>query len=236
MFSTPDALLTFSLLVSIVKSTPHPALQSFDPDAPWWDMPVDEPWSSMPLDDLPNEDELGNYDPLANLFDWKPTPDPNLNWNEGELFAANVGSGDFCSAEDMELSPLIGRLRAREGSEFGSGAGKTCVAPKEGDNDEELTPFLLQLPDVEEVIYPPIKGEPDICPPWRFGERDIPLCSSGDRNDEKHDPDTEGITLDNAKLCKSLVRPVDFLRSTPARHNSTYLVSTIILMQDRTDG
>jgi hypothetical protein len=202
MFSFSDALFTFSFLVTIVKSAPRPAPQSFEHDASWL---------SMPLDNLPYEDEWVNYALPADLFDWNPTPDPNLSWNEGDLFATDVGSGEFCSAEDLELSPLIGRLRAREGSEYGSGAGKTCAAPTEGDNDEELTPFLLQLPELEEVIFPPVKSEREICPISKYGKRDIPLCSSGDPNDVIFDRETISIILVNAKLCKSMLSPIDFL-------------------------
>lgn len=112
----------------------------------------------------------------------------------------------------MQLLPAIGRLRARQPGGSQSGKGKTCEAEQQTPDetpdenpDENLTPFLEQLQKVEELAPPLIEGRSDVCPPWEYAERDIPLCSSGNPRDEKFIPGDLGIILRNAIACKSLL-------------------------------
>lgn len=171
MLTTPKALLAFWLLIAIVNSTPRPSAQNFDSNSDA------EPPVNTSLDGLSYNDDSMASAALTNTFGSDLTADSNPIGDQENLFAGNIRAGDSCRAEDAQSVSAIGRLRRREGSQSVPGEGKTCVSPAAGASNEPLDPFLLQLPQVEEVVAPAVVGRLDICPPLVFGDRDIPLCS-----------------------------------------------------------
>ena len=170
MFTAPKAAITFSILITIVSSISRPSAEDFDPDF------NEALYTDMFLDELSNSDDLMASAGLTDMFE-DLTLDANFLGDEENLFAADTRPGNSCSAEDIPSLTLIGKLRSREESQSGSADGNFCVPPTQESTGETLDPFLPQLPMVDQVVKPTLESRRDICPAWRFGRRDIPLCS-----------------------------------------------------------
>ena len=126
---------------------------------------------------------------------------------EENLMAENRVSGEMCPAEDDLSSPFIGRLRVRD-SQPGNGR-KLCGATpnKIGESDEGLDSFLESVPQVFAPTDPGIRERRDICPPEQYENRNYPVCSSGNPDDEHITPGffpgTTEIALVPAYPCRS---------------------------------
>lgn len=105
---------------------------------------------------------------------------------EESLFADNLGGTDEpCQAESISLSSIVGkRLKLREEFDLISEGGKTCAAPPEKSNEEDLDSLLQHLPEGFLTPDPGVGENRDICPEKTFGKHKIPVCSSGDPRDE----------------------------------------------------
>lgn len=200
MFTTSKALLTFSLLVAIVNSTTGPVIQDFDPNSD------DALSTNMFFDGISTDDDMTTSGALTDMFDSGLTVDANPVGDQQNLLTADASAGNSCSAEDRQSLSASGRLRRREGSSSKSGGGKTCVSPTDEGSEEPLDPFLLQLPMVDEVAAPIIESRRDVCPEWKFGDRDIALCSADEPQVITYQG-TRTITIKNAKICMSSVGP-----------------------------
>lgn len=139
MFSVSEAVL-LSFLFMTVASSPKPAAEdfTFDPDIALWG-------DSSPAEPLDHHDLLSSAS--TDLFNSDPSPasniapDSDVDWDQEDSFASNTGTGQSCRAEDIQLLPAIGKLRARRGSE--SEPGKTtCASPGGGqEEDPAITKF-----------------------------------------------------------------------------------------------
>jgi hypothetical protein len=204
MFSIAEALL-LSFLMMTVASSPKPATEDFAFDA---EIPLSDDYSlAEPLDNL---DVLSSAPTDLFNLDFAPPPDialdSDLGWGQEDLFASNIGTGASCHAEDIPASPAIGKLRARQGLVAKTGKETTCGAREEKIEDPDITKFWLQLEENMIGPAPTVRGSTEICPPLTYGDRDIPLCSSGNPSDEHLSPGLPDITLLNARSCTLLLR------------------------------
>lgn len=202
--------LISAFVITIVNSAPGPIAQdlAFNPDyTQFTDTVTEDPLHVQHF--LPSDES-------TKLLTLEPTLDPdpiggeeNLLWvdhveSDDNLFAGNSGTDGFCRAEDVSLSPVIGRLRARQDPFSISEGGKSCATSKP-DSDEGLTKFLESLPVVNPVVIPLLEKRPDICPAEIYQGRFLPLCSSGNPDDE--DVVNGMYLLVKATFCKSYFRP-----------------------------
>ena len=103
------------------------------------------------------------------------------------LIAKTKASGEMCQAEGDSLSPFIGRLRVR-GSEPGS--ERAVCGPTPGNSgtwNDDIEPSS-SLPQVFTNTDPGVEQRKDICPPELYENRNYPVCSSGNPEDERLAP------------------------------------------------
>ena len=105
---------------------------------------------------------------------------------EESLFADNLGGTDeSCQVENISPSSIVGRrLKLREEFDVISEGGKTCAAPPEKSNEEDLDSLLQHLPEGFLTPDPGVGENRDVCPEKNFGRHKIPVCSSGYPRDE----------------------------------------------------
>lgn len=180
----PKVLLIIAFFITVINSTPRPDAEIFDlnPDV--------APSTNIFLDGISYDD---SSIPIG---------------DQQNLFAGNPGTSESCSAEDWQSFSAIGRLRQRRGSPSGSSEGKSCiwtVAPIE----ESIDPDLLRLPIVDDWVEPANEGRPDICPPFVFQDRDIPLCSA-EKLVTRPTLDMRDTLIQKAKACKLSFSLKDF--------------------------
>lgn len=194
MFMLPQVIIAFSFLMTIFSFLPRLSAEDiFNPDL---GSDFDEDLLTDPFsgDGISNADDLimASTSPMDNIFDLGRTVDDAnpLLGDQETLAAADTGSADIsCRAEDNNNPSslwLTSRLRLRENNNnnFQSelADGKFCVSPAQqggaAENDENLDlPSFQQLPVVTDIVRPLPEVRQDLCPPWRFGARDIPVCS-----------------------------------------------------------
>lgn len=126
---------------------------------------------------------------------------------EESLFADNIGETDeSCHDGSFPAPSVIGRrLRLREEFDLISG-GNTCVNPPKKFNEEDLNPFLRQLPELISPPDPGLQENRNICPEKDYAKHKIPVCSSGYEVDQVGIPGTTSMfTLNHATPCKFLL-------------------------------
>lgn len=203
MFTILKAILTFSFLISIVTSIPRPSAEDLNPNLD------DALNTNIFLDGVSNNNDLTTSAPLTSMFDSDVTDNTNLIGSQENLFATDASTGSSCQAENSQPLPAIGRLRRRQETLLGSGAGdEQCISPTKETTDPNVDSSLLQLPIALPAPAPDISGRPEICPTWKFGIRVIALCSADNPSISTTIDNLRIRVITNAQICMYQLTPL----------------------------
>ena len=143
-----------------------------DPDGLAWDPNISLEGSSSPSD-----------------F-WTDAGVNNIN----DIAAGGGGSGGSCVSSLFQTSLSTDGLQAR------SSAGQ-CTNSLDNSNSGSTTNSDQQMNNVFGNVYGDVQPNQNICPPQRFGLRQLPVCDSGSHDDVEEDLVYWTITLKDVTPC-----------------------------------